>query len=60
ESSALNNSNLLSGWLSYVRTGYRDSLNNESHTTLCFTHNQQLKFYLGSKFILPEIMAIER
>jgi hypothetical protein len=31
ESSALNDSDLLSGWLSYVRTDYRDSLNNESH-----------------------------
>ncbi|WP_309245585.1 hypothetical protein [Desmonostoc muscorum] len=31
ESSAFSDSNLLSGWLSYVRTDYRDSLSNESH-----------------------------
>ncbi|MDZ8095188.1 MAG: hypothetical protein RMZ42_25075, partial [Nostoc sp. DedQUE05] len=47
-------------WFSYVRTDYRDSLNNESHTTFCFTHNQQLKFYLGSKFILPGIMLTRK
>ncbi|MEH2295482.1 MAG: hypothetical protein V7K31_20890, partial [Nostoc sp.] len=28
---AFSDSNLLSGWLSYVRTDYRDSLSNESH-----------------------------
>ncbi|MCC5660808.1 hypothetical protein LC608_28305, partial [Nostoc sp. XA010] len=32
ESSAFNDSNLLSGWLSYLRTDYRDSLINESHS----------------------------
>ncbi|PHM06336.1 hypothetical protein CK516_34260 [Nostoc sp. 'Peltigera malacea cyanobiont' DB3992] len=31
ESSAFSDSNLLSGWISYLRTGYRDSLVNESH-----------------------------
>ncbi|MEH2089579.1 MAG: hypothetical protein V7K61_23180, partial [Nostoc sp.] len=34
ESSAFSDSNLLSGWLSYVRTGYRDSLGNESHVSV--------------------------
>ncbi|MBG1264650.1 hypothetical protein F8S20_39170 [Nostoc sp. BAE] len=28
---SLIDSNLLSGWISYLRTGYRDSLTNESH-----------------------------
>jgi len=31
EFSLFSDSNLLSGWLSYVRTDYRDSLSNESH-----------------------------
>ncbi|MEH1918343.1 MAG: hypothetical protein V7L10_29280, partial [Nostoc sp.] len=39
-SSAFSVSNLLTGWLSYVRTGYRDSLNNESHF-LCI-HDRHL------------------
>ncbi|MEH2273756.1 MAG: hypothetical protein V7K40_02780 [Nostoc sp.] len=29
---SLGDSNLLSGWISYLRTGYRDSLINESHS----------------------------
>ncbi|MEH1765654.1 MAG: hypothetical protein V7L30_04215 [Nostoc sp.] len=31
---SLNDSNLLSGWISYLRTDYRDSLINESHHSL--------------------------
>jgi hypothetical protein len=34
-------SNLLPGWLSYLRTGYRDSLSNESHTLELFNHKRQ-------------------
>ncbi|WP_199755888.1 GIY-YIG nuclease family protein, partial [Chroococcidiopsis cubana] len=32
KSSTLNDSNLLSGWVAYIRTDYRDSATNESHT----------------------------
>ncbi|MEH2342086.1 MAG: hypothetical protein V7K22_10540, partial [Nostoc sp.] len=38
ESSAFSDSNLLSGWLSYVRADYRDSLSNESHFPLPCTN----------------------
>ncbi|MBG1265539.1 hypothetical protein F8S12_03435 [Nostoc sp. WHI] len=31
---SLNVSNLLTGWISYLRTDYRDSLINESHFSL--------------------------
>ncbi|MBC1279211.1 hypothetical protein GNF10_25425 [Nostoc sp. UCD121] len=35
---SLNDSNLLSGWISYLRTDYRDSLINESHHSLQRRH----------------------
>ncbi|MEH2197000.1 MAG: hypothetical protein V7K82_01965, partial [Nostoc sp.] len=40
ESSAFSDSNLLSGWISYLRADYRDSLINESHSlsTLSLLH----------------------
>ncbi|MEH2048342.1 MAG: hypothetical protein V7K70_01290, partial [Nostoc sp.] len=55
ESSAFCDSNLLSGWFSYVRADYRDSLNNESHWLLYCSLIEQRSLIADLRLLLTQV-----